>query len=69
MTTNLRLDNVHSIYDTIDPLKELRGSAAGKTVLITGAGRGKAIFCPLESCHQLRLIAATSRQELGKQLQ
>ncbi|CZR53619.1 uncharacterized protein PAC_03499 [Phialocephala subalpina] len=39
-TTQIRPDSVRAVYDTIDPLKSLKGSAKGKVVLITGAGRG-----------------------------
>ncbi|KKY15774.1 putative short chain dehydrogenase reductase [Phaeomoniella chlamydospora] len=40
MTSNMQLLAVHEVYDTIDPTKELKDSAQGKVVLITGAGRG-----------------------------
>jgi hypothetical protein len=41
MAAKIEVDQVHSVYDTIDPTKDLRDSAKGKTVLITGAGRGR----------------------------
>lgn len=41
MAASLDVDSVHAVYDTIDPTKDLKDSAKGKTVLVTGAGRGR----------------------------
>ncbi|KAH7304639.1 hypothetical protein BKA65DRAFT_579082 [Rhexocercosporidium sp. MPI-PUGE-AT-0058] len=40
MTTNIQINAVKGIYDTIDPSKNLGRAAEGKVVMITGAGRG-----------------------------
>lgn len=40
MTTNIQPNRVGSVYETIDAAVALKGSASGKTVLVTGAGRG-----------------------------
>jgi hypothetical protein len=49
MTTNITLGKVKSLYDTIDPSTKLEHAAEGKTVLITGAGRGKSARNHLEN--------------------
>lgn len=40
MATNIQLNKVKSVYETIDATGAMQGSALGKVVLITGAGRG-----------------------------
>lgn len=40
MATHIETQTVRAVYDTIDPLGNLRESAKGKTILVTGAGRG-----------------------------
>ena len=40
MATHIEPNAVHAVYDAIDPLGGMKDSAQGKTVLVTGAGRG-----------------------------
>ena len=40
MAPNIEVNKVAIVYETIDAAGALRGSAKGKTVLVTGAGRG-----------------------------
>lgn len=47
MAANIEIDQVHSVYATVDPTKALKDSAKDKTVLITGAGRGMDIYFAL----------------------
>jgi hypothetical protein len=62
MTTDIRMDAVKGIYDTIDPSKNLSGSAEGKTIMITGAGRGKIALLELNPNQQHR-VAASSKAD------
>jgi len=41
MATQIEPDVVRAMYTTIDPTGNLKDSAKGKSVLITGGGRGK----------------------------
>ncbi|KEF62562.1 uncharacterized protein A1O9_00535 [Exophiala aquamarina CBS 119918] len=43
MATNIRTNNAKSVYERIDAAGAMQGSASGKVVLVTGAGRGQAI--------------------------
>ncbi|KAK5208490.1 hypothetical protein LTR99_001010 [Exophiala xenobiotica] len=40
MATDIKLDVRKAVYDDIDTLEALKDSAKGKTIMITGAGRG-----------------------------
>lgn len=45
MSTNIQTDVAKAVYNTIDPSKDLKASAKGQTILITGAGRGALLLC------------------------